>query len=120
MKKISLMVILLVLLSSMAYGANVQMSWSASPEIDVANYEIYFGNASGAYSAPIIVAGRTTTRHTFVVPDPVTGGNMHFALAAVDTSGNRSALSTEAVCFIPDMTAPAAPQNILLLVRIGD
>ncbi len=68
---------------------SVGLSWTANTEADLANYVIY---RSGAGQAPIEIT-TATSGSTFHEDVPGSSGTYTYALSAVDTSGNESALS---------------------------
>jgi len=69
----------------------IHLQWTASPELDIAYYKLYYGTATGVYGTPVNVGNTTTYLFT-----GLTSGTRYFlALSAVDTSGNESAKSTE-------------------------
>ena len=115
-KRMFVVALIAMLIGTIANSATVQMNWTASPETDVVKYEVYYGVQSGIYSAPIIVNGRTTTSLTFPVPNPAIGCNMFFAIAAVDASNNRSPMSFEVPAFVPDVNAPGAPKDLVIVI----
>lgn len=73
---------------------SVTLSWAANSESDLAGYKIYFGTASGEYSAsgsPAIIGNATT----YTVTGLQRNTTYFFALSAYDSAGNESALSAE-------------------------
>jgi hypothetical protein len=50
-------------------------------------YRIYYGNASGVYSASVFVAGANQSSG---VVEGLSSGTWYFTVAAVDASGNES------------------------------
>lgn len=108
----------LLLVSVLAQAADVQISWTANTESDMAGYEVFYGTQSGVYGAPVVIQDKSATSYLLTLPAPTMGQVFYFALRAFDTSGNRSGYSTEASAFIPDVSAPGAPKGLLIVVRV--
>ena len=77
----------------------VTLSWVAptqntdgSPLIDLAGYNVHYGNASQQYTTTIKVTNPGLT--TYVV-DNLPAGTYYFAVTAYDSSGTESPLSSE-------------------------
>ncbi|MBI3092442.1 MAG: cytochrome c3 family protein [Candidatus Tectomicrobia bacterium] len=70
-------------------GGFVVFSWEASPEADVASYQLNF---SGAASGLLDVGKRTSFSY---VPPPTLGGGFRFSIAAVTSAGEASPPSNE-------------------------
>ncbi len=94
----------------------VDLQWSANTEPDLFGYRVRFKVAGGAYGQPINVGNVTNYRVT-----SLTNGMQYiFAITAVDTSGNESALSIERSA-IPsagqsgDTTSPTAPVGLWVI-----
>lgn len=100
----------LLLVSVLAQAAQVQLTWNANTETDLAGYKVYVGTAAGTYGAPVDVGN--VTAHTLTLT-PAAGQTYYFALTAYDTSGNESIKSSEVSVFIPDQTAPAQPKGLM-------
>lgn len=97
-----------------ALSADVQVSWQANAEPDIAGYRIYAGTAPGVYGTPVDVGNATVY---LLHLSPAIGQAFFFAVTAYDTSGNESAKSGEVSAFVPDKTAPGAPGQITVVVR---
>lgn len=78
----------------------VTLSWTPNTESDFLEYRLYLGRASGVYDETFNVLGDEVeylrieppaAQVTLSAPDGVT---MHFALSAVDQTGNESAKSS--------------------------
>ncbi len=76
------------------------LSWTAptartdsTPLTDLSGYRIYYGNSPGIYSNVVNVPTAGVT--TYVIEN-LTGGTWHFAVAAVDSTGVESRLSSPA------------------------
>ena len=76
-----------------SFGGDVRLNWRANGESDLASYRIYYGTSSRDYGPGIPVQG--TTQYT--VRDLTDNVTYYFAVTAVDTSGNESGYSVEAV-----------------------
>jgi fibronectin type 3 domain-containing protein len=106
----TLLSIIFVLLASSAFAAQVQLTWNANTETDLAGYKVYYGTAAGTYGVPVDVGNVITYTMTIT---PTTGATYYFALTAYDTSGNESAKSSEVSVFLKDGTAPAKPTGFM-------
>lgn len=84
---------------SIQVGPVVTLSWTASTSV-VASYNIYSGSVSGGPYQKIgsIDAG---TCCTYIDLNTISGNTYYFVVTAVDSSGNESAFSNEAVAVIP-------------------
>jgi hypothetical protein len=116
---VALIWLLLIMCIPTIHAASVNISWNATPDQDVSGYEIYYGNATGTYGAPVIINGAGVTSYVLALPTPMVGENLFVALKAFDLSGNKSPYSAEASCYLPDMTAPSAPKNIVIVITAG-
>jgi hypothetical protein len=67
------------------------LSWTASPDTDLAGYKVYYGTVSRHYDTSIYVDN--VTAYTLGSLKPAT---YYFAVTAIDTSGNESQFSNEA------------------------
>ena len=97
-QRVALVLLLLLGLGSArsALGGQVILAWDPNPEPDVAGYRLYYGFASGVYTANVD-AGNAAT-HTI---DGLDDGRTHyFAVTAYDRAGNESGYSNE-VSFTP-------------------
>jgi len=103
-------VFLITLLAIPLFAASIKVTWNANTEDDLAGYKIYYGTASGVYGDPIDVGNVTNG----IIPDVADKTVYYVAVTAYDTSGNESGFSQEVSVDIPDVTAPAAPTNIIL------
>lgn len=113
--RITLIAIVVLIIATAAAAAQIQVSWNPNTEPDLAGYKLYVGTASGQYGEPTDVGNMT---ETLLEITPQYGGTHYFALTAYDTSGNESAFSDEATCFVPDKTSPDKPKG--LVARIVD
>ncbi len=74
-----------------AFAANVNLSWNANGEEDLAGYVLYVGTQSGNYSSTIDIGNQTT----YTLSSLADGTTYYLALAAYDSSDNYSNLSNE-------------------------
>ena len=72
--------------------AQVQLSWSANGELDLAGYTVYQGTASGNLTESTFVPAPTTVS---TITGLTNSATYFFALDAIDTAGNASARSAE-------------------------
>jgi hypothetical protein len=82
----------------------VTLAWDASLSSDVIGYNIYYGLASGNYSA-LQAAGNATTAS---ISNLVRGTYYYFAATSLDSSGLESGFSSETVYWVPPSQVPAA------------
>ena len=108
----------LTLACSYLYSFNVRcadatLSWSASPDADVAGYNIYFGNRSHTYTAHVNAGNVLTVTITNLEANTV----YYFGATAFDSSGHESGYSNEAVYTTlsylqpPDIQMTCTPQG---------
>jgi len=90
------------------------LSWNKNPEPDVAKYNIYRNLGAAPTKVPgNLFASVPATTTTFV--DTVTvGGDYFYAITAVDTSNNESALSAS-VDKVVDLVPPSAPTGLTVV-----
>jgi len=93
-------------LSRTVFARNVNLSWTASTDSDLAGYKAYYGISSQNYSTSINVGKVTSYTLT-----GLNEGTYYFALTAYDTSGNESAYSNEASVTVHQ--AKAQPQVVI-------
>lgn len=105
----------IMVVSGCLFAAQIQVTWNANTEEDLAGYRLYVGTASGQYGEPVDVGN--LTEHTMQIA-PQYGTTYYFAVTAYDTSGNESGYSDEASLFIQDGVPPAKPKG--LIARIVD
>lgn len=93
------------------------LEWNPSPSPAVAGYHLYYGTASGNYTANIEV-GNVTTMTVFGLSSGVT---YYFAMTAYDTNGAESGFSNEASFMpgIPTVQMLAAPAGQAVLTVSG-
>lgn len=114
MKKL-LISIIFYFFSGVLYAAPAQVttSWEANTEIDLAGYELHYGEAVGLYKIKIVLPKELTS---YTVGGLEEGKEYFFALTAFDTSGNISGFSDEVSKIIPikDIIAPSAPATVII------
>lgn len=88
-------------------AADVQLSWTANTEPDLAGYRPYWGQAPGNYTNQAQVGLQTN-----YTVSGLTEGTWYFALSAFDTSGNESVKSIEVAVVIPPGPPPPPPPPI--------
>ena len=99
-------VALFVALAAFTFAAsagttNVTLAWNANTETNLVGYRVYYGAATGSYSASKLVgAGVTST----TISNLTTGQTYYFAAKATNSAGLESSFSTEIA-----YTAPVAP-----------
>ena len=113
MKRIILIVLAMVLMSSVVFGAsiNLRATWAPNIEPDMASYRLYRTDGSrlliGTIPHPAITHDFSVT-----VPDG-SAGTLTFVLVAVDTNNNASLDSVTApFAYNLDVTPPARPGGL--------
>jgi hypothetical protein len=84
--------------ATLAGADAVDLSWSPSPEPDLAGYRIYLAPEGGA---PVRLAEVPATQITWRDPSPKRGGLYLYTVTAFDQSGNESAPSKPAEGHLP-------------------
>ncbi len=87
--------ILFPLLPSAVHSAQITLAWDASADPNIAGYKVYYGSASGSYSAAVDVGGQTTC----TIPNLSAGTPYYFAATEYDKSGQESGYSNEVVYY---------------------
>lgn len=108
------MLLATVLFSTAVLAAQVQVTWNANTEEDLAGYRLYVGQEAGQYGEPVDVGN--VTGHVMEIT-PEYGATYYFALTAYDTSGNESGYSDEATCFVPDGVKPEKPTGLKAIIK---
>ena len=72
------------------------MSWTASPDVSVTGYRVYYGTASGAYSQPRGSGLMTGNVTSWTLSGLNSGTLYYFAVTAIDSTGKESVYSNEA------------------------
>lgn len=80
---------------------SVLLTWDPSSAPDVVGYNIYFGTACRKYSK-VVAVGNTTNA---TIPGLVAGATYYFAATTVDSNGDESDFSNEAIYTVP-LVAP--------------
>ncbi len=91
-------------LFSSAIAGNVEISWDANQEPDLAGYKVYYGQETGKYVAN--VDAKLALKYVF--SNLTEGQTYFFVVTAYDTAGNESVYSVEVSTEVPvsDKTAP--------------
>jgi hypothetical protein len=96
------------LVPSLSFAAQITLAWYSNTESDLAGYRLYYGTASGNYSASIDVGN--TTQYTLTGLQE--GLTYYFALKAYDQSNNESGFSSEVAHTMPVPDNPdPLPEN---------
>lgn len=111
MKKL-LMILAILLLPLIAFGADLLVSWDANTEDDLAGYKVYYAPPSewdglthnGSYPQMFDVGNVTT----YTIPDIAEGAH-GVTVTAYDTSGNESDGGDPASVFFNQVDLPVAP-----------
>ena len=107
-------------LAATAGDAQVELSWTAPVDADVAGYQVYRSETSPVLAeAGSLLGGGSAT--VFTDATAVNGTAYFYAVAALDAAGNTSVLSGEASAtpIAPDVTAPAVPVNLAVTSGTG-
>jgi hypothetical protein len=82
---------------------SVQLAWSPSVSPEVIGYNIYYGLASGEYATLIPVGNAGSVS----ISNLVRGTYYYFAATSLDSSGQESLFSNEAVYWVPRAQIPS-------------
>ena len=105
MKKTCFILALIFMVPSYLMAADVNFTWDANTEADLAGYKIHAGSASGTYTETVDVGN--VTAYTW---SNIADGQWFWAATAYDTAGNESDYSNE-VSLVIDTAAPGSPVN---------
>jgi len=80
--------------TSLTTNNSAILTWTLGTETDLAGYQLYVGTSSGTYNYPgsPFTVGKVDT---YTINNLPIGQTFFFAVSAVDTTGNASALSAE-------------------------
>lgn len=92
-----------------AQAADLQVTWNANTEGDLAGYRVFCGTAPGVYTAKVTV-GKDATSYLLAGLDE--GTTYYVALTAFDTSANESGFSAEVSASTGDQAAPDPPTGL--------
>jgi hypothetical protein len=81
--------------SPVAYGHEVRLRWEPSPEIDVAGYFLYLGQAPGEYPSHLVVGTDACDTRVCQISVDLPDGPWYFAATAFDEEGAESDFSEE-------------------------
>ncbi len=94
-------------------GTEVELRWKANSEPDLAGYNIYRSDSpTGSFSAKVnsaVIAPDATSFRDNSVSD---GHTYYYVIEALDTTGNKSPLSTAAGVTPVDQTPPGIPNGL--------
>ena len=107
----------IMLMASMAWSAtNVSFQWDANTEPDLAGYNVYRSDISGAYDISKLVGTVEAPAVQFTEP-AVPDGTWFWVTTAFDTYGNESGYSNEVTDTL-NTEPPAPPQNLSIWQKI--
>lgn len=111
--KICILIVFL-LVSIPLFASDIEVTWNANTESDLAGYKVFWGNSAGSYPNSMDVGKNLI----YTIPNVTNGQTYYIVLKAYDVSGNISSPSTEVSLYIPipDMTPPPVPTNIITSV----
>lgn len=114
MKRIILLALGLVFLSSLVFGAslNLKATWTPNTESDMAGYNLYRTDGSRVKINSVLISHPPALPYLFTltIPDG-TQGTAAFVLTAVDTATNESVDSVTAN-YPFDLKPPVAPAGL--------
>lgn len=93
----------ILLCPAMLAAANINLRWDPNPQA-VTGYKVYYGSSSQTYSGSTELGPQTSYTMT-----GLTNGVWYFAVAAVDASGQESALSNEVAATVQPAVGPVIP-----------
>lgn len=85
--------------------AHVDLSWSVSPEPDVAGYQVY--RSEDSFTQGTLVSNHLLLTPAFRDMNVVSGRSYRYTVTAVDRSGNESAPSPAASVMVPAANQPS-------------
>ena len=94
--------------NSVVAASGVILTWNPSISSNVIGYRIYYGLTSGVYNTTLAVPGATATNTT--VTGLTAGTTYYFAATAMDSLGDESQFSNEAVYSVPTNSVVATNQ----------
>ncbi|MGW1714205.1 pectinesterase family protein [Streptomyces sp. NPDC002156] len=99
--------------ASYAYPT-AKLTWTKSPEADLAGYRVYRSTSSNVPVVPanLISGSKLVTATSYNDKPAATGARYYYRLVAVDKSGNVSGGSSVVNVTSKDVTAPTAPTNV--------
>ena len=80
---------------------SVTLAWTPSTDTNVVAYRIYFGTASGNYDSQVMV----DNTNEVTISGLEDGVTYYFAATSIDSAGDESAFSNEAVYTVPPAAA---------------
>jgi len=116
-KLIAILAMAIMLMASTAWAAtNVGFQWDANAEPDLAGYNIYRSDISGAYGIAKLV-GTVAAPAVQFTENNVPDGTWFWVATAFDTYGNESGYSNE-VTDTFNTEPPAPPTNLTIWQKI--
>jgi hypothetical protein len=91
------------LFSALSYGKDIKLQWDPSPEIDVAGYRVYWGEAGAA--ADVISVSTNEAQ----IPDLFEGITYFFYVTAFNTAGLES-IPSETIEYLVPIALPDQPR----------
>ena len=80
-------------------GQSVSLAWERSPDTNVVNYILYYGNCSGVYNSRLPLGTNTTAN----VKNLAEGSDFYFVVVASDVAGLESEPSNEVHFVVPGL-----------------
>jgi hypothetical protein len=123
--KTYIVLLALLVLPSLAFAAEVKLTWNPNTETDLAGYRIYQSNTSQTYNRATnkvadIPALPNQTKVATLNVTPEDGRPVYFVATVYDTSGNESGNSNEVVWTVKDSIPPTPPSMLSVLQEIAN
>ena len=110
-KKLSIVLVVILMLSTTVFAAEVKLAWDKNTENDLRGYIVYRSTTAGG---PYVQVGDDVLAPTSTFTDvDVEDGTYFYVVTAYDNDGGESGYSNEVSTRI-DTTPPAEPQNLLV------
>jgi len=113
-----------LVLSNHAYSQTEEIlaQWDYGREPDVDHFILLYGNDSGTYAIgyKVMVQDWVAPPEWMRLPIPFPPGTYYLAVKAVDTSGNPSGVSNEAVLVVKDLVPPTGCSRFAVGVPSDD
>ena len=113
-------------LTAQPVPGGIYLSWSRPTASDLAGYRLYWSTApfTDPAEAQSLLGDRLIEREELLLPIQASGGELHFAVAAVDDTGNQSPLSAPASAAplpgeLPDLTLTLSPAQVAQGIYLG-
>ena len=108
LKTLFFAITILLGVGQIAYGASLNLTWTANTESDLAGYNVYYGTSSGSYGSPLD-AGNVTEYELTGLEE---GIRYYVAITVYDTADNESEKSDEESGVPPDTQNPTVTITI--------